>query len=168
MALLAAGCGASGGSGDAARIEGASGCGSSEPGLCVVLALVGGAHVHGAFQTGLPGGGVIDSCAEYVRGDGGALALPGASGQSVDGHAVGVANGITRYTGPGTYQRDALGAAGSAMQIDIDGRSYRLGAGGNAQAEIRPDGSGNVTFTDLSAGTSLISGSYQWTCRDGA
>jgi len=40
--------------------------------------------------------------------------------------------------------------------------------GGTAQAEVRADGSGNLTFADLSAGTSLISGSYQWTCRDGA
>jgi hypothetical protein len=166
IALVAAGCvSCASGSSDGAPIEGASGCGSSEPGLCVVLAVIGGAHVHGAFQTRLPGAAPITTCAEYVRGDGGGLSLPVASGQSVDGHTIGIANRITRYNGPGTYQRDALGAAGGGVQIDIDGRAYQIGSGGSAQAEIRPDGSGDLTFTDLAAGTSLISGSYQWTCK---
>jgi len=74
------------------------------------------------------------------------------------------------YAGPGTYVND--GAVDEVVgQITLDefpgGPTYFLDQG-TAMAIIMEDGSGELTFENVSndTGTSTISGSVTWTCSD--
>jgi hypothetical protein len=189
LAAALAGCGSSGGgtapvnlgdpgTGGGGKGSGANECGSSEPGLCTTIEITGAVTVHGSFDVSMTSDqGLLESCAEYVKGEQGKsrLTLPVALGQEVDGHTVGIANRISKsYQGPRTYQDKELGAVDGGLHVDVDAKSYQRREGSSAQAEIRADGSGSLTFGNLREATNssddgpkgVISGSYRWTCHD--
>jgi hypothetical protein len=175
----AAGPGPAAGSGPVAAPAGAANsCGSAEPGLCMTIEISGAVTVRGSLEVSMTGGaGLIESCAEYVKGEPGKsrLTLPVALGDKVDGHTIGIANRISKtYQGPRTYERKELGAIDGGLHVDVDQKSYQANDATTAQAEIAADGSGKLTFAGLREATNssdtspkgTISGSYTWTCHD--
>jgi hypothetical protein len=185
LSVVVAGCGgsSSGSSGSpAGALPGGGGkpssCGSAEPGLCTTIDVTGAVTLHGTFNAGLNGGDrLIETCAEYVKGDTdkARLSLPIALGVTVDGHNLGIANRVSKnYAGPRTYERKELGALDGGVHVDIDHKSYQINDSATATAEISPDGSGKLTFTNLREATNssdsspkgTINGNYTWTCHD--
>lgn len=179
LAVALVACGSPLGSGGAAGP--ADGCRSGEAGMCVTVDITGAAAVRGTFQTtGKPGSNRTASCATWLLGEGIPrlqLILPGTLSKTVGGHQVGMANKISRYIGPNTYEgRDAVGSIDGGMHVDVDRTQYGAteSAGSKVSARVAPDGSGTVTFTDLeeltnsstTARKGRISGSYSWTCQD--
>jgi hypothetical protein len=147
--------------------------------LTVTVNITGDATVSGTATQDALGAKIINSCADYVAGDGGEYELPGLNEQGVDsvgGKTVAIEALVVDYTGPGTYGRDKLEGRGTNAGILIggtNGSNYALHDRDPATSQVVIDGNGGGTwtFTGLikdpqKSGNPTISGSVSWTCTD--
>lgn len=184
---VVAGCSAAGGgsapsaesaaadAGAAADVDSAAGGGGgacgSESGFCITVDITGATTVQGTAASLNLG-----TCADFAKGEasGGSRQLPSLLGDAVGGREVSAVNEIREYTGPGTYETDAIKSVAGVIDVSIDNTPYQLADDTTAQAVINADGSGAFTFTNLKEGEQgnpttekgTISGSITWTCSD--
>ena len=98
--------------------------------------------------------------------------MPGLLGEAIGGRELSAVNEISPYTGPGTYEKDAIKSVAGVIDVSIDNTPYQLADDTTAQAVVNADGSGSFTFANLKEGEQgnptapkgVISGSFTWTC----
>lgn len=124
-------------------------------------------------------GGQIDDCASWAAaGEARILEMPMMQGAGEDRitHAL---TRIANYTGPGSYNLEAVAAQGIPDMfptIEAAGRAFSYGEGSTAVVTVAADGSGSIEATGLVEIVSLqvsepdpaarVDFSMQWTCRD--
>ncbi len=162
---------------DAGSADGSAGLG---PQLTVTLDLRGAVSLAGKQNAAAPSnnGNFLANCAEYAKGStdkngktfyvtGGLLDGP------VDGQKVTLEMWIKDYRGPGTYDKDKLGAPGSDPSIAVNDKIYGTWPDSTSSKAVTDTKGGGVwTFTKLATTGpggkpgAAVSGTVKWTCRD--
>jgi hypothetical protein len=153
---------------DSAGSGGDGACGS-ESGFCITVDISGATTLQGTAQSLN-----LTTCADYAKGAStdGSLQMPGLLGEAIGGRELSAVNEISPYTGPGTYEKDAIKSVAGVIDVSIDNTPYQLADDTTAQAVVNADGSGSFTFANLKEGEQgnptapkgVISGSFTWTC----
>ena len=175
-ALLAGTAACSSSAGDASD-TGKAGLG---PQLTVTLDLHGAVAFSGKKNAAAPSnnGAFLANCGEYAKGSpdkngktfyviGGLLDGP------VAGHKVTLEMWIKDYRGPGTYNKDKLGAPGSDPSIAVNDTIYGTWPDSTSSKAVTDSKGGGVwTFSKLATTGpggkpgAAVSGTVKWTCRD--
>lgn len=82
-------------------------------------------------------------------------------------HKVKIAVNVQRhYYGPGTYNLSTEGNPDPDLHLSVDNHDYYIsGTGTGAQAVVKPDASGSVSFGAANSQTGKLIGTIDWTCR---
>jgi hypothetical protein len=176
-AALLAGTAACSSSGGTSSESGSAGLG---PQLTVTLDLHGAISLSGKQNAAAPSdnGSFLANCAEYAKGSkdkNGKVfyVTAGLLDGAVDGQKVTLEMWIKDYRGPGTYNKDKLGAPGSDPSIAVNDKVYGTWPDSTSSKAVTDGKGGGVwTFSKLAttgAGGKpgeAVSGTVKWTCRD--
>jgi len=83
----------------------------------------------------------------------------------VDGHPLSVAIVISPYHGPAHYATEAIGDDDTLVALDDTHQPYQFTAATHADGEVRADGSGTMTLTQLqNPAHQVLAITIAWTC----
>jgi hypothetical protein len=150
------------------------------PQLTVSLELHGAISLAGKQNAAAPSnnGGFLANCAEYAKGSkdkNGKVfyVTAGLLDGPVAGQKVTLEMWIKDYRGPGTYNKDKLGAPGSDPSIAVNDKIYGTWPDSTSSKAVTDGKGGGVwTFTKLATTGpggkpgAAVSGTVKWTCRD--
>jgi hypothetical protein len=176
VALLAA-CSSTGGSSSGDADTGSAGLG---PQLTVTLDLHGAISLTGKQNAAAPSdnGTFLANCAAYAKGSkdkNGKIfyVTAGLLDGPVSGQKVTLEMWIKDYRGPGTYNKDKLGAPGSDPSIAVNDKIYGTWPDSTSSKAVTDAKGGGVwTFSKLATTGpggkpgAAVSGTVKWSCRD--
>jgi hypothetical protein len=82
------------------------------------------------------------------------------------GHKVKIVVTVDHYHGPGTYSVSTEGRPIAHLELSVDNyQYYTSGTGTGAQAVVKPDASGSVSFGAVNSQTGKLIGTIDWTCK---